>query len=176
LQSGDSLLNPIKLLCLTQINEHSSLRKVVPGQQLPDNSLLDFDVSLRSHSSLNLAAQGRNARLDALQKKPAGLLPGLRKTQRKAAQPLVLKLCLSGLATGARREVDDLAPQIFRSPLLLGMEVYRNIEFNQFRHDVLLAGDPTPLRYLPAEPMPESGPVKVHISLFPNSCYVLLAS
>jgi hypothetical protein len=78
----------------------------------------------------------------------------------------LLKLCLSGLATGARREVDDLAPQFFRSPLLLWMEVCRNVEFNQFRHDVLLAGDPTPLRELSAEPMPESGPVKVHISLF----------
>src|SRR5579864_1443133 len=67
---------------------------------------------------------------------------------RKTAQPRVLKLCLSGLATGARREVDDLAPQFFRSPLLLGMEVCRNIEPNHFRHDVLLAGDPTPLRQL----------------------------
>ena len=99
-----------------------------------------------------------------------------RKTQRKVAQPFVLKLRLSGLATGARREVDDLAPQIFRSPLLLGMEVCRNIELNQFRHNVLLAGDPALLRDVSAEPMPESGPVKVHISLFPNSCYVPLAS
>jgi len=29
------------------------LRKVVPGEQLPDNSLLDFDASLRNHLSLN---------------------------------------------------------------------------------------------------------------------------
>src|SRR5215831_14116396 len=72
---------------------------------------------------------------------------------RKTAQPLVLQLCLSGLATGAHREVDDLAPQIFRSPLLLGLEVCWDIEFNQFRHDVLLAGDPTPLRDVHAEPM-----------------------
>ena len=63
-------------------------------------------------------------------------------------------------------KVDDLAPQLFRSPLLFRVEVCRNIEFNQFRHDVLLAGDPTPLRELSTEPMPESGPVKVHISLF----------
>lgn len=72
----------------------------------------------------------------------------------------------SRLATGARREVDDLAPQLFRSPLLFRVEVCRNIEFNQFRHHVLLAGDPTPLRELSTEPMPEPGPVKVHISLF----------
>lgn len=78
----------------------------------------------------------------------------------------LLKRCLSGLATGGRWEADDLAPQFFRSPLLLGMEVRRNIELNQFRHDVLLAGDPTPLRDISAEPPPESGPVKVHVSLF----------
>src|SRR5438045_1127053 len=81
---------------------------------------------------------------------------------RKTAQPT----CSSRLATGARRDVDDLAPQFFRSPPLFRVEVCRNIEFNQFRHDVLLAGDPTPLRELSTEPMPESGPVKVHISLF----------
>jgi hypothetical protein len=85
---------------------------------------------------------------------------------RKAAQPMVLKPGLSGLATGARREVDDLAPQFFRSPPLLWVEVCRNIEPDQFRHDVLLAGDPTPPCNVSAEPMPESGPVKVHISLF----------
>src|SRR5207342_1231138 len=81
---------------------------------------------------------------------------------RKAAQPT----CSSRLATGARREVDDLAPQLFRSPLLFRVEVCRDIEFNQFRHNVLLAGDLTPLRELSADPMPEPGPVKVHISLF----------
>jgi hypothetical protein len=90
----------------------------------------------------------------------------LRKTQRKTAQPCGLKLCLSGLATGARREVDDLAPQLFRSPLLFRVVVCRDIEFDQFRHHVLLAGDSTPLPELSAEPMPEPGPVKVHISLF----------
>jgi hypothetical protein len=63
-----------------------------------------------------------------------------------------------------RREVDDLAPQFFWSPLLFRVEVCRNIEFNQFRHNVLLAGDPTPRRELSTEPMP--GSVQVHISLF----------
>src|SRR5690349_4159794 len=82
----------------------------------------------------------------------------------------VLKPCLSGLSTGVRREVDDLAPQFFRSPLFLRVEVCRNIESNQFRHNVLLAGAPTPLRELSTEPMPESGPVKVHISLFLTLC------
>jgi hypothetical protein len=94
----------------------------------------------------------------------------------ESSPAMVLKLRLSGLATGVRREVDDLAPQIFRSPLLLGVEVCRNIEPDQFRHDVLLAGNPTPFRDVPAEPMPESGPVKVHVSLFSNSCYALVAS
>src|SRR6476646_6741754 len=56
LQSGDSLLNRTKLLCLARMREPSRLRKVVAGEQLPDNSLLDFDVSLRSHSKLNPAA------------------------------------------------------------------------------------------------------------------------
>src|SRR5579859_2242922 len=92
----------------------------------------------------------------------------------ESSPPSVSKRCLGGLATGARREVDDLAPQFFRSPLLLRVEVCRNIEFNQFRHNVLLAGDPTPLRQLFTEPMPEPGPVKVHISLFPCSCIYLL--
>lgn len=87
----------------------------------------------------------------------------------------MLKLCLSGLATGARREVDDLAPQSFRSPLLFRVEVCRDIKPNQFRHNVLLAGDPTPLRDVSAEPMPESGPVKVHISLFPTLAMCLQA-
>src|SRR5579859_1109341 len=46
LQSGDSLLNPVKLLCLTQQNEPLGSRKVVPAEQLRDNSLLAVNVSL----------------------------------------------------------------------------------------------------------------------------------
>jgi hypothetical protein len=84
---------------------------------------------------------------------------------RKAAQPVLL----SRLACSAGMEVDDLAPQLFRRPpRLRRLEVCRNVEFNQFRHHVLLAGNPTPLG-VREEPPQKSQPVQAHVSLFPQS-------
>ena len=81
---------------------------------------------------------------------------------RKTAQPT----CSSRLATGARREVDDLAPQLFRSPLLFRVEVCRDIELYQFRHNVLLAGNPQLSGVLRSHRKPES--LQAHVSLFPH--------
>jgi hypothetical protein len=93
---------------------------------------------------------------------------------RKAAQPGLS----SRLARSAGMEVDDLAPQLFRRPpRLRRLEVCRNVEFNQFRHHVLLAGNPTPLGVL-EEPAQESKPVQAHVSLFPHyvSCFSKLSA
>lgn len=85
---------------------------------------------------------------------------------RKAAHPVPL----GGLASSTHREVDDLAPQLFRRPpRLRRLEVCRNVEFNQFRHHVLLAGTPTPPGGVHAEPTHTSDPVQAHASLFPYS-------
>jgi hypothetical protein len=99
-------------------------------------------------------------------KKSAGRLTGLRKTQRRAAQPLPL----GRFARVAGREVDDLAPQFLRRPPRLRcLEVCRNVEFNQFLHNVLLAGNPTPPFGALAEPAQNPGPVQSCVSLFPHS-------
>jgi hypothetical protein len=71
--------------------------------------------------------------------KSAGLLTGFAKTQRKAAQPEAL----GRLAGWAGMEVDDLAAQLFRRPLFFRrLKICRNVKFNQFRHHILLTGDP----------------------------------
>jgi hypothetical protein len=58
---------------------------------------------------------------------------------RRAAQPEAL----SRLAGRAGVEVDDLAAQLFRRPLFFGrLKICRNVKLNQFRHHILLAGDP----------------------------------
>lgn len=89
---------------------------------------------------------------------------------RKAA----LQVPLGRLARSAGMEVDDLAPQFFRRPpRLRRLEVCRNVEFNQFRHNILLAGNPTPLDGVLQEPPRKSEPVQAHVSLFPHyaSCF-----
>jgi hypothetical protein len=84
---------------------------------------------------------------------------------RKAA----LLVPLGRLACSAGMEVDDLAPQLFRRPpRLRRLEVGRNVEFNQFRHNVLLAGNPTPLDGVLQEPPQKSEPVQLHVSRFPH--------
>ena len=97
-------------------------------------------------------------------KKPAGLPACLCITPRRAAQPV-----LSGrLAGSAGLEVDNFAPQLFRRPpRLRRLEVCRNVKFNQFRHHVLLAGNP-PLCGVFQEPLQKTHPVPAHISLFPH--------
>jgi len=48
---------------------------------------------------------------------------------------------LGRLSHSAGLELDDPATQLLRRPpLLRRLEVYRDVEFNQFRHDVLLSG------------------------------------
>jgi hypothetical protein len=94
---------------------------------------------------------------------------------RKAAQPVLL----SRLACGAGMEVDDLAAQLFRRPpRLRRLEVCRNVEFNQFRHHILLAGNPIPLSGVLQEPTQKSKPVPAHVSLFPHyaSCFSKLSA
>jgi hypothetical protein len=94
---------------------------------------------------------------------------------RKAAQPVVL----SRLACSAGMEVDDLAPQLFRRPpRLRRLEVCRNVEFNQFRHHILLAGNPISLSGVLQEPTQDSKPVQAHVSLFPHyaSCFSKLSA
>jgi hypothetical protein len=97
-------------------------------------------------------------------KKSAGLPTFL----RRAAKPLPL----GRLARVAGREVDDLAPQFLRRPpRLRRLEVCRNVEFNQFRHNVLLAGNSTPPFCALAEPAQNPGPVRSCVSLFPHSIF-----
>jgi hypothetical protein len=96
-------------------------------------------------------------------KKPAGSPTGLLKMQRRAAQPEAL----SRFARVGGMEVDNLAPQFFRRPLLLRrLEICRNVEFNQFRHNVLLAGNPQLSGVLRSHRKPES--LQAHVSLFPH--------
>jgi hypothetical protein len=86
---------------------------------------------------------------------------------RKAAQPVPP---LGRLASSAGLEVDDLAPQLFsRPPRLRRLEVCRNVEFNQFRHHILLAGNLISLSGILQEPTQESKFVQAHVSLFPHS-------
>src|SRR5882724_7542260 len=89
--------------------------------------------------------EGKQGLIVQENKKLAGPLTLL----RRAAQPV----SLGRLACIAGREVDDLAPQLFRRPpRFWRLEVCRNVEFNQFRHHVLLAGNPTPLSGVLDEP------------------------
>src|ERR1700704_5412774 len=76
-------------------------------------------------------------------------------------------------------EVDDLAPQLLRRPpLLRRLEVCRNVEFNQFRHHVLLAGNPAPFNGALVEPAQDPDPIQTHVSLFPRhaSCFSKLCA
>ncbi|MCU1254739.1 MAG: hypothetical protein JWM83_1038 [Candidatus Angelobacter sp.] len=90
---------------------------------------------------------------------------------RKAAQPVLsMRLALCRLACVTGMEVDDLAAQFFRRPARLRrLEVCRNVEFNQFRHHVLLAGNCMPLSRVLQEPPQKSQSVQAHVSLFPQS-------
>ena len=71
---------------------------------------------------------------------------------RKTAQPMLL----GRLAGHAGREVDDLAAQLFRRPLFVGLKICGNVELNQFRHHILLASDPTLLGSILQEPPQKS--------------------
>jgi len=105
--------------------------------------------------------EGKQGLIEHENKKLAGPLTLL----RRAAQPVLL----GRLACIAGREVDDLAPQLFRRPpRFWRLEVCRNVEFNQFRHHVLLAGNPTPLSGVLDEPPQKSEPAQAHVSLFPH--------
>jgi hypothetical protein len=87
--------------------------------------------------------------------------------QKAAAPPF----SLSRLAVGAGMEVDDLAAQFFRRPLLFRrLEICRNVEFNQFRHHILLAGNRMPLSRVLQESPQKSQSVQAHVSLVPYSC------
>ena len=92
----------------------------------------------------------------------AGPPTGLRNTQRKAAQPMLL----GRFAGRAGREVDDLAAQLFRSPLFVGQrKICRNVKLNHFRHHILLAGHRTPHSSVLKEPPEKSEFAQAHISL-----------
>ena len=107
-------------------------------------------------------SKGKDGLIEHENKKLAGLPTFL----RQAAQPVLL----CRLACVAGMEVDDLAPQLFRRPPRFGrLEVCRNVEFNQFRHHVLLAGNRMPLSRVLQEPPQKSQSVQAHVSLFPQS-------
>ena len=81
---------------------------------------------------------------------------------RKAAQPETLRR----LAGCAGREVDDLAALLFGCPLFVGQrKICRNVKHNQFRHHILLAGDPKPSGSVLKEPPQKSVFPQAHISL-----------
>jgi hypothetical protein len=156
---------------MSAIKEQNNAAAVTPDHEIVITRVFDAPREMIWEAFTDPKKQ----RMRKRNKKSAGPLTGLRKTQRKAAQPLPLGrlACVTGM------EVDDLAPQFLRRPpRFRRMEVCRNVEFNQFRHHVLLAGNPTPPFGALAKPAQKPGPVQSWVSLFPHSvsCFSKLSA